>query len=258
MAPRRTRAGMNALGRVVNREPIRPFPEGHGGVRLHRVVGFGRAVIITLDPRGGGGEPGVHVAEIRVHRLVARDLRVRAVGIFFLAEEVDARRLLAVAHLHGFRRVHGLLEGVRQRDTDGLVVIMHGFVAERGDHPAGRTRFVHGVRFLRRLRRVERRLDGDDAGQLQGRLGVHGFDLPAGDRAADQDAVDHARHRDFRGIPGAAGDFEPAVDAVERLADGWGCHEGWIEGLRLKNWGRPRRIFPVSRDAAINFYTVLR
>ncbi len=122
-------------------------------------------------------------------------------------------RLLLVAYDNEARRLPRHLQRLGDDGGDELPAI--------GD----RIRLEHrqlGIVERREPGRVLVREHGDDAGQRPRGARVDGHDAALGDRALHREGVRHARDGVLVGVFGGAGNFQWAVEAVQRRANGAG------------------------------------
>ena len=186
------------------------LPHGQRGMRLHHRVALQRRGVGHVELHRRRGEGAGEIA----HRAVGRSATAVA------GRAPDPGRCancifpgaLVIAHAHEIGGGPGLLEGLGHDERDRLAVVRH---LRAGEHGVGLVMIAGAL-----LGRVSIGQHQDHARRSLGRTRIDGLDPALADRRFDDEAIGRRRPLlHLVGVARAAGDLQPAVDAVERLAD---------------------------------------
>ena len=113
-------ASRNILRRIMDGQLV-AVPFRDRGVRLHGIVVLDGSRVDFVDLDGRLTKAFVHVAPTDVSRFVAV---LAGVGRGETCHEIEFRRRFFVCHAHQRRGVGGLMQGFRDHEADGLIVVM--------------------------------------------------------------------------------------------------------------------------------------
>ncbi len=205
-------AQRHRLVRHVDRHLV-AVPGGNHGMRLHGVVILRRRLVFGSDDARGAGKTGVEIAMGRARRAADADGRRR---IALAAGAIGAGGLGRIAGRKQHGRFRRRLQRLGDDQRDRLVHVAHAVILQHLDAEAEGRHLLLGV--VKQRRPVGRRHHGNDAGMGLRRHHIEEGHPAAGDGRNGGDGIEKAVRRIVSGIGGAAGHFQYAVAAGQRLA----------------------------------------